>query len=81
MNHAYWTETTETAAKNTKEETTERAAKNTKEEVLGIMWRTEENVFTFRTGDQEYTKRRLLSKLAGIFDPLGLASIITIKQK
>jgi len=44
----------------------------------------EEDIFTFRIGEKDtvkYTKRGLLSKLAGIFDPLGLVPPITIKAK
>ena len=52
--------------------------------VLGVTWRKEEDVLTFQINKVEgviFTCRCLLSKIAGMFDPLGLASTATIKGK
>ena len=52
--------------------------------VLGVTWRKEEDVLTFQINKVErviFTRRGLLSKIAGMFDPLGLASPATIKGK
>ena len=43
--------------------------------VLGVAWTQEADVFTFRINNTQnviYTRRGLLSKIAGMFDPLGL---------
>ena len=48
------------------------------------IWRKEEDVLTFQINKVErviFTRRGLLSKIAGMFDPLGLASPATIKGK
>ena len=52
--------------------------------VLGVAWTQEADVFTFRINNTQnviYTRRGLLSKIAGMFDPLGLAAPATIKGK
>ncbi len=52
---------------------------------LGILWLTEEDVFTFHFKsicDQfVFTKRNVLSKIATLFDPLGFLSPFTIRAK
>ena len=52
---------------------------------LGIMWLSSEDVFTFvcHMGKQEtqWTKRNFLSKIATLFDPLGLLSPFLIRAK
>ena len=52
---------------------------------LGIMWLASEDVFTFvcHMGKQEtqWTKRNFLSKIATLFDPLGLLSPFLIRAK
>ena len=52
---------------------------------LGIMWRALEDVFTFVSNfaDQEceWTKRIFLSKIATLFDPLGLMAPFLIRAK
>ena len=52
--------------------------------ILGVKWNTETDELTFAVVPVEhvtYTRRGLLSKLAGVFDPLGLASPFIIKAK
>ena len=52
--------------------------------ILGVKWDTAGDKLTFSvaaTEDVTYTRRGLLSKLAGVFDPLGLASPFIIKAK
>ena len=52
--------------------------------ILGVKWNTETDELTFAVVPIEhvtYTRRGLLSKLAGVFDPLGLASPFIIKAK
>ena len=52
--------------------------------ILGVKWNTETDELTFAVVPVEhvtYTRRDLLSKLAGVFDPLGLASPFIIKAK
>ena len=52
--------------------------------ILGVKWNIREDTLTFSVETVEsvtYTRRGLLSKLASIFDPLGLASPFTIKAK
>ena len=52
---------------------------------LGIMWLASEDVFTFvsHMGKQqiEWTKRNFLSRIATLFDPLGLLSPFLIRAK
>ena len=52
---------------------------------LGIMWLASENVFSFvcHMGKQEaqWTKRIFFSKIATLFDPLGLLSPFLIRAK
>ena len=52
---------------------------------LGIMWLASEDVFTFvcHMGKQEtqWTKQNFLSKIATLFDPLGLLSPFLIRAK
>ncbi|XP_045036711.1 uncharacterized protein LOC123477440 [Daphnia magna] len=52
--------------------------------VLGAVWSTTRDALGFRINsptDGEYTRLSLTSKVAGIFDPLGLADPIIIKAK
>ena len=49
-----------------------------------MVWQPEADVFMFRIGNTQsviYTRRGLLSKVTGIFDPLGLAAPVTIREK
>ena len=52
---------------------------------LGVLWRAQQDVLTFQvkkpTEEDKLTKRIILSKVAGVFDPLGLASPFTIRAK
>ena len=51
---------------------------------LGVLWHAEDDVFTFKTEITEEianTKREFLSKIASLFDPLGLLSPYTIRSK
>ena len=52
---------------------------------LGVLWRAQQDVLTFQvkkpTEEDKITKRIILSKVAGVFDPLGLASPFTIRAK
>ena len=52
---------------------------------LGVVWRAQQDVLTFQvknpTEEDKLTKRIILSKVAGVFDPLGLASPFTIRAK
>ena len=50
--------------------------------ILGVCWKLTPDILTFIVADVEevsFTRRGLLSKIMGIFDPLGLASPVTIK--
>ena len=52
--------------------------------ILGVCWKPTPDILTFIVADVEevsFTRRGLLSKIMGIFDPLGLASPVTIKAK
>ena len=52
--------------------------------ILGVCWKPTSDILTFRiaTDDQlKFTRRGLLSLVAGIFDPLGLASPLVVKAK
>ena len=52
--------------------------------ILGVKWNTLSDELTFSVNpieDVTYTRRGLLSKLAGLFDPLGFGSPYTIKAK
>jgi hypothetical protein len=51
--------------------------------VLGITWRPATDVLGFRVrlADINYTRFGLLSKVAGLFDPLGADVPITVKAK
>ena len=50
---------------------------------LGVLWRAQQDVLTFQTKkpseEEELTKRIILSKVAGVFDPLGLASPFAVR--
>ena len=52
---------------------------------LGVLWRAQQDVLTFQTKkpseEEELTKRIILSKVAGVFDPLGLASPFAVRAK
>ena len=52
---------------------------------LGVLWRAQQDVLTFQvkkpTEEDKLTKRIILSKVAGVFDPLGLASPFTIRAR
>ena len=64
--------------------TTEVSGKEEGLKVLGVVWKKEEDIFTFKIANTKgviYTRRGMLSKVAGMFDPLGLASPATIKGK
>ncbi|XP_011859064.1 PREDICTED: uncharacterized protein LOC105556580 [Vollenhovia emeryi] len=53
--------------------------------ILGLKWLPQEDVFTFSTSSishqEQLTKRRVLSEVAQIFDPLGFVSPIVIRAK
>eukprot|EP00095_Tigriopus_kingsejongensis_P006478 snap_masked-scaffold2335_size16968-processed-gene-0.0 protein:Tk06478 transcript:snap_masked-scaffold2335_size16968-processed-gene-0.0-mRNA-1 annotation:"PREDICTED: uncharacterized protein LOC100893771" len=54
--------------------------------VLGIVWRPTQDTLSFavRQGESSrvvFTQRSLLSQLAGIYDPMGLASPFTVRGK
>jgi hypothetical protein len=51
--------------------------------VLGVTWRPATDVLGFRVrlAEINYTRAGLLSKVAGLFDPLGAAAPITVKAK
>ena len=66
------------------------------EKVLGAVWIPDEDQFSFKVKDtfnkssvppkdpsqsKKLTKRSILSKIAGIFDPIGVAAAVIIKSK
>ena len=60
------------------------------EKVLGVVWNEEKDTFSYRVKKQEneastikskLTKRRVLSRIAQVFDPLGFASAFLVKAK
>jgi len=52
---------------------------------LVVLGRTQQDILTFQvkklTEENKLTKRIILSKAAGVFDPVGLASLFTIRAK
>ena len=52
---------------------------------LGVWWLADEDVFFFKEnapgGEMKYTKRNFLSKIATLFDPMGLLAPFTIRAK
>ncbi|XP_011503659.1 PREDICTED: uncharacterized protein LOC105366798 [Ceratosolen solmsi marchali] len=56
-----------------------------KTKILGLQWSPQEDKFTFLTmvsADMDcFTKRKILSDIAKIFDPLGFVSPVVIKAK
>ena len=52
---------------------------------LGVLWRAQQDVLTFQvkkpTEEEKLTKRIILSKVVGVFDPLGHAIPFTIRAK
>lgn len=51
---------------------------------LGVSWNPQSNTIRFKVKlkqEKPYTKRVILSNISRLFDPLGLASAITIKAK
>ena len=71
----------EKAASDCKTETSLGMATDDPEAVLGIVWRqgSDKLGFRIRLTDVEYTRVGLVSKVAGLFDPLGAAAPMTIK--
>lgn len=53
------------------------------EKVLGVVWRPQSDTIGFRVEEPAvtYTRVGLLSQVASIFDPLGLAAPLTVKAK
>ena len=51
--------------------------------ILGVCWKpkTDQLTFVITKPDLTYTKRGLLSLIAGVFDPLGLAAPLVTKAK
>ena len=52
---------------------------------LGVLWRAQQDVLTFQAKklleEDKLTKRIILSKVAGVFDPLGLAGPFVVCAK
>lgn len=52
---------------------------------LGLLWHPKTDQYGFKVkstqSDKEYTKRRFLSEISSLFDPLGLVSPVIIKSK
>lgn len=50
---------------------------------LGVSWDVAEDVFTFQVAAEEkpYTRRGVLSIINSLFDPLGLASPVSIQGR
>ena len=52
--------------------------------VLGVVWNTRDDMLGFRVDnmkEEEYTRVSLTSKVATVFDPLGLAAPLIVKAK
>ena len=63
-----------------------QSSANDTQKVLGTVWHPQEDKFSFKVnlGDTEgtkLTKRMILSKLSGIFDPIGGGVAVLIKSK
>ena len=59
-------------------------AEDDTEKILGVSWKPTLDVLTFRINDTTntiFSRRTLLIKIAGIFDPLELAAPLTVKAK
>ncbi|XP_032781189.2 uncharacterized protein LOC116919325 [Daphnia magna] len=57
---------------------------NEEEKVLGVFWDTRSDTLSFKVAKEtgaEFTRMDLVSKVAGVFDPLGTASPIIVKAK
>ena len=51
---------------------------------LGVCWNPGTDTITFRVKDRQeetLTKRRVLSRIAMLYDPLGLAAVVTIRAR
>lgn len=52
---------------------------------LGVLWQADNDIFTFNANPPDvnfkFTKRNFLSKIATLFDPLGLIAPFTIRAK
>ena len=61
----------------------------TEEKVLGVVWDQHQDVFTYKVKEtisadetqSRLTKRKILSRVAKIFDPLGFAAAFLVKAK
>ena len=62
----------------------------TEEKILGVVWDQDRDVFTYKVkpmsttsaeNQSKLTKRKVLSKIAQIFDPLGFASAFLVNAK
>ncbi|XP_057368275.1 uncharacterized protein LOC130689291 [Daphnia carinata] len=54
------------------------------EKVLGVVWNFRDDTLGFRVNcpqDEEYTRISLTSKVASVFDPLGIAAPFVVKAK
>ena len=82
--------------KNSKESVTEPSKESTKSnevnldgeegiKTLGVKWNPQSDKFSFSVkkmnNEEALTKRTVLSRISRVFDPLGLASVITIKAR
>ena len=60
---------------------------NKHQRVLGMNWNPDTDIFTYKTiarrmyENEEWTKRKILSTVNGIYDPLGLLTPYTIRAK
>lgn len=57
---------------------------NDQKKVLGAVWNIREDTLRFRVdhlAEEENTRVSLTSKVAGVFDPLGLAAPLIVKAK
>ena len=66
-------------------ENTELVKKDTSSKVLGVIWDVHEDAFKFETSPPqpvgEITRRRMLSCLSAIYDPLGLMNPLIVQGK
>ena len=55
-----------------------------RDRTLGMKWNRDKDTFSFTVklkGKKEFSRRSLRSEVAGIFDPMGLASPVIVTAK
>lgn len=80
---------TSNASKDEQSQEVTLGAEEESEKVLGVVWNPKEDKFSYKVNSEAtsvkdvtgLTKRKILSKVAGIFDPIGAGAAILVKAK